>query len=298
MMKKISPLLVMLAGTLWGTMGLFVRTFYDAGLGALEISEIRAAFTSVILLCVLGIFNRKLLSVRLKDLWIFLGTGICSVMFFNYCYFRTISLTSLSVAAVLLYTAPAMVMVISLFVFKEKLTKEKVIALVLSFVGCVFVTGLIGGSLVLNVPGILIGLGAGFGYSLYTIFSRIALEKGYPPFTITAFTFLFTSIGNLFVCDVKAVADVMTADGTMLLYGIVFAVVSTVLPYLLYTTGLSYMEAGKASIMSSAEPVSATILGILVLGDPVTVSGILGVVCILSAIVILNIKKPEAEKEA
>lgn len=290
-MKKISPLLVILAGTLWGAMGLFVRRFNEIGLASLEISEIRAGFTAVIMLCILGLFHRDLLKIKIKDLWVFFGTGICSVMFFNYCYFKTISLTSLSVAAVLLYTAPAMVMVLSLFVFKEKLTKEKVFALLLSFVGCALVTGIIGGNLVLNLPGILTGLGAGLGYSLYTIFSRIALEKGYHPFTITTYTFIFTAIGNLFVCDIEAVATVMTDDVLMLLYGVMFAIISTVLPYLLYTTGLRYMEAGKASIMSSAEPVSATILGIVVLGDPVTATSILGVVCILAAIVALNTKK-------
>lgn len=292
-MKKLSPFLVLLAGTLWGTMGLFVRKFNEVGLGSLEISQVRASFTVAIMLVMLGIFNRKLLKVHFRDLWVFFGTGICSVMFFNYCYFKTISLTSLSVAAVLLYTAPAIVMVLSLFVFKEKFTKEKMIALLLSFAGCVFVTGIIGGNVVLNFSGFMTGLGAGAGYALYTIFSRLALERGYNPFTITTYTFIFTGIGNLFACDVKKVVEVVILDSNMVVYGVLFAIASTVLPYLLYTTGLKHMEAGRASIMSSAEPVAATVFGVVLLGDALTITSILGVVCILTAIIVLNRKRQE-----
>ena len=87
-------------------------------------------------------FRRELLRIRLRDLWCFLGTGIGSIVFFNYCYFKTISLTSMSVAAVLLYTAPAIVMVLSRILFGERFTVRKVTALVMTFVGCIFVTGI------------------------------------------------------------------------------------------------------------------------------------------------------------
>ncbi len=89
------------------------------------------------------IFDRKLFVIRLKDLWCFLGTGICSIVFFNFCYFKAITMTSLSVAAILLYTAPAIVMVLSYFLFKEKLTKRKLLALAMTFAGCVLVTGIL-----------------------------------------------------------------------------------------------------------------------------------------------------------
>lgn len=102
-------------------------------------------------------------------------------------------MTSLSVAAVLLYTAPAFVMVLSYLLFHEKFTVRKSIALVLTFVGCVFVTGIIGSSQTLSGKGILIGIGAGFGYALYSIFGRFALKKGYDSFTISFYTFFCCS---------------------------------------------------------------------------------------------------------
>ena len=125
-----------------GSMGIFVRKFEECGLGSLDIAAIRAITTMCILFLFLLFYNRSLLRIKLRDLWCFLGTGLLSIVFFNYCYFRAITMTSLSVAAVLLYTAPAFVMILSYLLFHEKFTVRKSIALVLTFVGCVFVTGI------------------------------------------------------------------------------------------------------------------------------------------------------------
>lgn len=176
-MKKLASGMVILAGILWGSMGIFVRKFKECGLGSLDIVAIRAITTMCILFLFLLFYNRSLLRIKLRNLWCFLGTGLLSIVFFNYCYFRAITMTSLSVAAVLLYTAPAFVMVLSYLLFHEKFTVRKSIALVLTFVGCVFVTGIIGSSQALSGKGILIGIGAGFGYALYSIFGRFALKK-------------------------------------------------------------------------------------------------------------------------
>ena len=188
-MKKLASGMVILAGILWGSMGIFVRKFEECGLGSLDIVAIRAITTMCILFLFLLFYNRSLLRIKLRDLWCFLGTGLLSIVFFNYCYFRAITMTSLSV----LYTAPAFVMVLSYLLFHEKFTVRKSIALVLTFVGCVFVTGIIGSSQTLSGKGILIGIGAGFGYALYSIFGRFALKKGYDSFTISFYTFFCCS---------------------------------------------------------------------------------------------------------
>ena len=189
--KILSVVLVLAAGGMWGCMGLLVRPLNEIGLVTMDICFLRGFVTFVVMLAGLLILDREALKIRLKDIWCFIGTGALSVSFFNFCYFKTITLTSLSVAAVLLYTAPAFVMVMSFFLFKESMTKRKVLALLVAFAGCILVSGLgtDGGSL--NTRGILVGLGAGFGYALYSIFGRYALQRGYGSLTITFYTFLF-----------------------------------------------------------------------------------------------------------
>ena len=117
-MKKVAPFLVLLSGCLWGSMGLFVRKLTQAGLSSLEIVGIRAFSTVILMGIALLILNRSLFRIKLKDVWCFVGTGICSILLFNYCYFTAINITSLSIAAVLLYTAPAFVMLMSYVLFK------------------------------------------------------------------------------------------------------------------------------------------------------------------------------------
>ena len=108
-MTKLPYIFILLAGMLWGTMGFWVRELNGRGLVSMDIVFLRSAVTVFIMLAVLLIKDRKLLRIKLKDLWCFAGTGLCSIVFFNFCYFRAIMLTTLSVAAVLLYTAPAFV---------------------------------------------------------------------------------------------------------------------------------------------------------------------------------------------
>lgn len=295
-MKKFAPILILIAGVLWGSMGLFVRILNAQGLASMEIVGLRATVTVVALFLFLLLFDRKLFKICWKDLWCFLGTGICSIVFFNFCYFKAITLTSLSVAAILLYTAPAIVMVLSYFLFQEKLTKRKLLALVMTFVGCILVTGILTETGNVTAGGILVGLGAGLGYALYSIFSRYALERGYTSLTITFYTFLIAAIGSFFFADMGKVARVAMNGGGNLFFCLAFGVLCTVVPYLTYTLGLQYVENGKASIIASVEPVTATLLGAVLFHEKLTVSGVLGIVLVLAALMICNNK--EREKEA
>lgn len=293
-MKKIAPYLVLLAGILWGMIGLFVRKLNAMGLGSLEIVTIRAIVTTVLLFIFLLLYNRKMLVIKLKDIWCFIGTGILSIVFFNYCYFKAITMTNLSVAAVLLYTAPAIVMVISAFLFRERITMVKVIALVATFVGCVLVTGLIGDTESLSFAGIMVGLGAGLGYALYSIFSRFALDRGYHSLTITFYTFFFAIFGTVIISDVGRIVEVTISNPSNIGFYALFGLISTVIPYIVYTLGLKEMENGQASIIASIEPVAATIIGILIYQEELLITQAMGIVLVLGAIIICNVKKGSA----
>lgn len=279
---------ILAAGSLWGTMGLFVRVYNARELHSMDIVAIRAV-SAVIAMFLFMIFGkRNLLKIRLKDVWCFFGTGIGSIVFFNYCYFKTISLTSMSVAAVLLYTAPAIVMILSRILFGEKLTVCKMTALVLTFVGCIFVTGIAGDASALNIAGILTGLGSGLGYALYSVFSRYAIERGYQSLTISFYTFLIAAIVTVPFVNVSGIVTVTAGSLWMLMFFLVFGVVSTVLPYALYNYGLNTIENGKASIIASVEPLVATLLGIMIYHEKMSVGGVVGMILILGALVLCN----------
>ena len=297
-MKKLAPFLVLLSGCLWGSMGLFVRRLTDAGLSSLDIVGIRAFSTVILMGIVLLIKNRSLFRVRWKDIWCFAGTGICSILLFNYCYFTAIQITSLSVAAVLLYTAPAFVMLMSYVLFREKLTSSKLLALVLTLIGCVLVTGIMGSdsTKALSGYGMLMGLGAGFGYALYSIFSRYALERGYSSLQITFYTFVFAAIGIMPMASMQGILRYIGSNVENIGFTLIFGAVSTVLPYLAYTAGLNYVENGQASIIASVEPVVATLFGVVLFREKMSFGNIVGMLLVLGAIVLCNIKMPHKAK--
>jgi len=295
-MKKIAVLMVLAAGVLWGCIGIFVRRYGELGLSPMQTVVIRIVIAAFLFSIFVLIYKPKLFKIRLKDLWCFLGSGIISVGFFTYCYFTSMALSSLSVAAVLLYTAPVFVMLFSLIFFKEKLTAAKVISLVCAVLGCAMTTGVIGGSLTVTLAGFLFGLGSGICYALYSIFSRFALNRGYDPLTITLYTFIFAAVVSVAVTDIRPVWQTVTADIGSMGYAVLFALLSCVMPYTLYTLGLKYIASSTASIIATIEPVVATIVGAVVFAEPVAVPfGYIGIALVLMSVVLINIKRKSKE---
>ena len=277
---------ILAAAALWGIIGLWNRNLMAGGLSPTGIVVVRN-FGGMLLLAVLfALRDRSVFRVERAHLKYFFGTGVVSVMLFTMCYFTCQKLCSLAVASILLYTAPSFVVVLSALLWKEPVIKKKLLALALTLVGCACVCGVFSGGLSVTVPGILLGLGAGFFYALYSIFGRYALDH-YGSMTVTVWTFLFAGPASLVLLRPSELAGAFSAPGTWLTAaGLV--VFSTVLPYILYTRGLSQVESGKASIMASLEPVVASLAGVLVFGEPMSGFTLAGIVCVLAGVYILR----------
>ena len=288
--RMASVLMVVTAGTLWGTIGLFSRALNDAGLDSFQVTEARCMITAIGLLLILGAWKRDLLKISLKDSWMFVGTGICSIIVFNILYFQTAQLVSLSMTAVLLYTAPCFVLIFSVIIFHEKLTAQKLAALVFAFVGCVFTAGIIGGSDDFNMMGFVMGIGSGISYSLYSIFGKFALKK-YHALTVTFYTFLFAGVALLPFCAPWHIIEVAARVDEGLWYMLGLGIMITLIPYFLYTQGLRGLDAGVASVIAFIEPMVATIAGFIVYNEGVTFFSLLGIVMILFSVILLNLDR-------
>ena len=286
----LGPALVIVAAIFWGTMGIFVRKLGEYGFGSIQIVSLRVTFAALIFALILLIRNRSGFKISPKDIPLFLGLGFGSILFFTVCYFSCIQMMSLSTAAILLYTSPIWIMLMSVIFFHEKLNWRKLAALVLAFGGCVLVSGLSGNKITL--VGLLVGLGSGIGYGLYSILGTIALRK-YSPLTVTTYTFVFAAVGSGIICrPADMIAKIAGADhtGRLILFSGLTALITAVIPFLAYTLGLKRMEAGKAGILATIEPLVATLIGIFVYSEPLTLMSGCGIALILSAVVILNIK--------
>lgn len=297
MKERTAVFFVLLAGSCWGIIGLFINALTAYGYTRFEIIFFRAFVTSLCVGIWLGFRSPSKLKIRLKDIWIFIGAGIISFVAFNICYLQCIAETGMSVAAVLLYTAPIFVMLFSVLLFHDKLTLKKILALIAAFAGCVCVTGLIGGNDPVTVKGILLGLGSGLGYSLYTIFGQFGLRK-YDSLTMTFWGFVFASIILVPFIDfghlITTAAGNLPSVGLLLLCGLV----TNLLPYILYTAALTTLDGSRASIIACIEPIVATVFGVFVYDEPLTVLGIIGILLVLSAVVILNTGGKDKSKKS
>ena len=139
--------LVITAGIFWGSMGLFVRKLGEYGFSSIQITCLRLTVAALVFAALHIALERGSLMISLRDLPLFLGLGLGSILFFTVCYFTAINMLSLSVAAILLYTSPIWVMLMSCAFFREKLTARKLAALVCAFGGCVLVSGISSGGL-------------------------------------------------------------------------------------------------------------------------------------------------------
>lgn len=286
-MKQKATVAVIVTGVLWGIISIFVKGMASAGLTLLQTVLIRFFFAGLVVAGVLLIKDRSLFHIHIKDLWMFVGTGIISLVIFNRCYMYTMTHDNAAVGAVLLYTSPVFIMLFSAVLFKEKITLQKIIALVLTFVGCALVSGLVGGASV-SVDVILYGLGAGFFYSLYTIFGKVALKK-YSSATVTIYTFLFAMLGSLPFAQLPTLMRTISAQPGILLWGLGLGIVCTAIPYFLYTWGLAYLDSGRAAIIVAVEPIVGAIVGMALYHEACNLVKIVGIVCVLTAILILNL---------
>lgn len=288
--KSTGPLLIILAGCFWGSMGIFVRRLDSFGFTPAQIVSLRVTLAALIFCLILLIKDRRGFRISLRDIPLFLGLGFGSILFFTVCYFTAIMLMPLSAAAILLYTSPIWIMLMSLIFFREKMNKTKIIALLLAFAGCVLVSGLSGEKIPLK--GLLIGLGAGLGYGLYSILGTVALRR-YSPYTVTAYTFLLAAAGSFAISRPGDMLQKVTAAQnpvSLLLFCLLTATVTAVIPFLLYTLGLRTVAASKAGILATVEPLVAALVGILVFKEKLTVLSGAGIILILTAVVILNLK--------
>jgi drug/metabolite transporter, DME family len=307
--------LVFCAASLWATFGLFAKVLYDAGFEPLELASVRAAigFTGVALFALARLpltrraqrrrrdLNRHGrgehrcrtdpgdhgVHVPIRSLPFYAAYGILGFALFEYVFFAALERTTVSIAVSLLYTAPAFVVVSSALLWRERIGAHRWIALGLVLSGVLLVTGAAGAMLHGTAPlppaALLLGLGAGAGYALYTLFSKVATERD-GPLASLFWSFGFATLALAAVASPVA-PFVRAPQHTLLLLAL--GVVPTILPYAFYLTALRRLRASTASMLASLEPVVAAILAALLLGERMRGVQPLGMALVVTAAVLL-----------
>jgi len=289
-MKKTGLLYIILASILWGTSGIFVEYLTPYNVTSLQMTFVRGLVAFVCMGIFILISDRSLVKTNFREILLFMGSGM-SFFLTASCYYQSMQLTSVSTAVVLMYTAPIFVMIYSTAFLGEKLGVMKLIAVAGMIVGCCFVSGIIGG-LKFDLIGILIGFLSGISYASYNIITKIEMRKGINPVKANFYCFMFSVVVGLIFSKPAGIINSISLNPTaVILLCLGVGIFACILPYFLYTLALRELPAGTASSLGILEPMAATILSVLVLGERLDLFSLIGIVLILGSVFLLSREK-------
>ena len=285
-----ATLAVLGAGVLWGTSCLFVKKMSELGMTSSMQTAFKMLLTGSFYWIILLTGDRSKLRVRKRDLWIFAGAGLFSMTVFTYLHYYTLIHGQASVTIALIYTSPVFVMLLSAVFFGEVISREKVAAVILAVAGCALTAGVF--SEAYRTPAVIAisSIFAGFAYSTYSIFAKAATRR-YDPLTMTAYTFLFAALCTVPFGHLPEAFRLMAENPVLIALCLGKSLFTSAVPFLLFTWGISRIEAGKAAIFAAMDPLVSCLLGMTVLREAANVSKLAGIVCILISVVIVNLHK-------
>ena len=232
----------------------------------MTIAFFRAAFSALFLLLGLSILRPEWLRIEWRDLPLLISFGLFGVALFFFVYVSAIDRVGMAVGAVLLYTAPAWVTLISWRFLGETIAPRQWLALVLAFAGCALVAGIYDLHQVrVNGLGILFGLASGLTYGLYSVFNKAGVRK-YPPWTVLLYGMLVGALVLLLAQDLSEIARALQSPGAVA-WLVALALLPTLGSGLAFATGLRFVPVSAASVVANLEPVIATLLAYLILGE-------------------------------
>ena len=289
-MKKLYLILPILAGLMFGSSGIFVRTLTQNGIDQTTLLFLRFSLAIIPIAIAIILTDRKLFKAELKDIPLFLVCAICMVGL-NLCYNESMNTVPLSLAAVLLSIAPIYVLIFAYVLFREKITSKKVICMVLAILGCVLMTGVLESDLS-SIPlfGILSGIGAGLFWAIYLMASKKSIEDGNHTYTILIYCTVFLSLALIPFTDFNQIGNFVGIDPLpAVIFLIIHSTFSFALPYIFSTVSLKYMDSGTSSIfLSCAEPFAALIFGLLIYSEIPSLLMFCGFLLTVGAMTILS----------
>lgn len=277
-------LLVALAAVLWALLGVFSKRLLDAGVSATEIAFLRAAIGGLFFVIHAALAGQLRLQ-RTRDAWAFVAFALFGVTLFFTSLNLAIQEGGVSLAFILLYTAPAFVAILAALFLGERLTRTKALLVALSVTGVIIVARSGGGAANLTLTAVLWGLVAGLSYSSYYLFGKWVLRR-YSPATVYALILPLGALGLLPFVPFDSVR--LAAPGLWLDIGLM-AALSTYLAYLVYYLGLQRVEASRAVLVATIEPVVAALLAAALFGERLGAWGIFGAAVVLLAAVLSSL---------
>jgi DME family drug/metabolite transporter len=278
---------ISLAAVMWGVAASVAKSFFNMSYEPLILVQMRVTLSFAVLFLFFLATNRSLLRFHLKDIPHVLIVGILGVAGSNYFYYAAIKETNVSTAILVQYSAPVMVMMYTVLFQKERLSVAKISSLVLSIGGIVLAIGAYNPEVLKGtMHGIVLALLAAVSFSIFTISGKSLTQK----YSIWTGLIYLLGAATLFWSFINTPMDIVNAHYTMedwKVFGVI-ALISILVPYSLYYYGLHHIQSSKAIIISTLEPVVAIASEWMFLDGVMGPVQIVGAVCVITAIILLQ----------
>lgn len=300
MSKNTAYGLMGLAAIMWATSGTFTVLAIDSGADVLQVTVLTTVITAAILIPLIGVLDPKSLFIKRKDFFPLLVFSLITGTFFALAWFMCVDMTTVATAVILLYAYPSIVTIASVFTLNEKLTPQKALALPLTFAGAVLVAGAqdFEAGFSFDMAGIALGIYASIGAAVYYIWGKKFLDKYSANTVILYMTVL--SIPGLIVLTLPfgLLSSAIPTDAWIWIVALGFF--PGTVGFVVSMVALNHIEASKASIVASIEPVAAVAIAFVVLSQEINALQALGVALVFGGVLLLRMtfKLKRAERKA
>lgn len=292
---RTAPVLVVAAAALWGTTGTAQSLGATNAPVAVGAARLAIGGGALVVIALIGGGAGPLLACLRRPLLAWTGLAAVATAVYQGAFFSAVAATGVATGTVVaLGTAPVATGLCGALLFRERLTRWWLVATVLAVAGCaVLVTAGDDGATRVQPVGVALAVLAGGCYGLYTAAAKALLQRGVPVVVAMAITL---GAGAVLVAPVLVVSVDDLAGGRSLLVLAWLGLITTGVAYVLFARGLSLLPAGTVGTLSLTEPLTATVLGLLLLGERLAPGAAAGAVVLVAGLVLTVLRPVQAAR--
>lgn len=284
----------------WGAAATFGKAIFNGSLFAghslispVVLTQTRTTFAVLVLAAILLLrFGRRIFSIPRRDLILCALVGTLGVACSNYFYYLAVQKSTVSLAITVQYIAPVWVLLYMVGRGRERANLQKAAAALVAIIGTALAIGVFQSGIKFSLVAVGSALLASFGYSFYNIAGPGLVTRNHQ-FTVMFYILLSAAVMWQFVDPPwRLAAQHYSASQWEFLF--VFACLSMVLPYMLYLSGLKYLDPTRAVITSCLEPVFAIVFAWLFVHEALRALQVAGIVAVLIATVMVQMRPRSA----
>jgi drug/metabolite transporter (DMT)-like permease len=315
--RRGSLIAVVVSAACFGTLAVLTPLAYAAGASPLPLLAWRFLFAALLLAGLVAVRRPADLAVPRGDLARYATLALTGYGAASICFFFALKFADASVVAVLLYAYPAFVTIASWAFLGQRATWQRGVAVLVTFLGCALVVGIFGGPVKVSPVGIVLGLGAAVGYTLFNLLSDRWLP-GRSQLVMMAYTFGIAAIGAAVISMLFGLAlpaaGARTAGGRIvdavatlspaaweprawIILGVI-VLVPTFAAVVLYLQGIRGLGPSQAAVVSTLEPLFTIALARVVLNERLVAVQWVGALLVLAGVVFAETTAHKVERPA